>query len=140
MGETVQSLVAQSGGAAGLLGMAPFLVGMFVIMYFLMIRPERKRQQETQNMLSSLKRGDEVVLTSGVFGKIQSIDERTVVLEIADKTRIKILKQAVMGPSSRYLGAAAGGEQKKLDEKAADDADKKSDKSDDKKSDDKKSA
>lgn len=117
MGETVQSLVAQAGGgASGLLGMLPFLVGMFAIMYFLMIRPERKRQSETQSMLSSLKRGDEVVLTSGVFGKIQSVEERTLVIEIADKTRIKILKQAVMGPAARYLGQAA--DAKKLDEKA----------------------
>lgn len=117
MGETVQSLVAQAGGgASGLLGMLPFLVGMFAIMYFLMIRPERKRQSETQTMLSSLKRGDDIVLTSGVFGKIQSVEERTLVIEIADKTRIKVLKQAVMGPAARYLGQAT--DAKKLDEKA----------------------
>jgi preprotein translocase subunit YajC len=129
MGETVQSLVAQSGGASGLLGMLPFLVGMFVIMYFLMIRPERKRQAETQSMLSSLKRGDEIVLTSGVFAKIQSVEDRTLVVEIADKTRVKILKQAVMGPASRYLGQPA--DAKKLDDKKADDK-----KADEKKADD----
>lgn len=117
--------------------MLPFLVGMFVIMYFLMIRPERKRQAETQAMHGALKRGDEVVLTSGVFGKIQSVEDRTIVLEIADKTRIKILKQAVMGPAARYLAQpAAGGETKKLDEKAADadKAEEKADRKDDKKS------
>lgn len=115
MGETVQSLVAQAGGGASLLGMLPFLVGMFVIMYFLMIRPERKRQTEQQNMLAALKKGDEVVLTSGFIGRIQQVDERSLVLEIADKTRVKVLKQAVMGPAARYLNVPADG--KKLDDK-----------------------
>ncbi|OGQ13280.1 MAG: preprotein translocase subunit YajC [Deltaproteobacteria bacterium RBG_16_71_12] len=119
MGETVQSLVAQAGGGgAGLLGMLPFLVGMFAIMYFLMIRPERKRQAEQQNLLTSLKKGDEVVLTSGFVGKIQQVDERTVVLEIADKTRVKVLKQAVMGPAARFVNPPA--DAKKLEEKKDD--------------------
>lgn len=116
MGETVQSLVAQAGGGgAGLLGMLPFLVGMFVIMYFLMIRPERKRQAEQQNLLGALKKGDEVVLTSGFVGKILQVDERTIVLEIADKTRVKVLKQAVMGPAARFVNPPA--DTKKLDDK-----------------------
>lgn len=119
MGETVQSLVAQSGGGAGLLGMLPFLVGMFVIMYFLMIRPERKRQSEQQNLLSALKRGDEVVLTSGIVGKIQQVDERTLILEIADKTRVKVLKQAVMGQAARYVNPPA--DNKKLEDKKLED-------------------
>lgn len=139
MGETVHSLVGQSGGgAASLLGMLPMLIGMFGVMYFLMIRPERKRQEKTQAMLGALKRGDEVVLTSGVFGKIQAVEERAIVLEVADKTRIKVLKQAVMGPASGYLGQPA--DQKKLDDKGTA-SDKKSDnkKSDDRKSDDKRS-
>ena len=118
MGETVQSLVAQAGGGTGLLGMLPFLVGMFVIMYFLMIRPERKRQTEQQNMLGALKKGDEVVLTSGLVGKLQQVDERSVILEIADKTRVKVLKHAVMGPAARYLNPPADG--KKLEDKKDD--------------------
>ena len=117
MGETVQSLVAQAGGASGLLGMLPFLVGMFVIMYFLMIRPERKKQAEAQTMLSALKKGDEVVLTSGIVGKIHALDAKTVSIDIADKTRIKVLKVAVMGPAARYL--ATPEELKKLDDKRA---------------------
>jgi len=119
MSETVQSLVAQAGGGgAGLLGMLPFLIGMFAIMYFLMIRPERKKQQESQTMLAALKRGDEVVLTSGIIGKIQSLDEKTLTLEIADKTRIRVLKVAVSGPSSRFLGGPAPAEAKKIEDKS----------------------
>lgn len=135
MGETVQSLVAQSGGAGSLLGMLPFIVGMFVIMYFLMIRPERKRASEHQNLLSALKRGDEVVLTSGIIAKILTVEDKTLVVEIADKVRVKVLKQAVSGPSARFLGGAADAKQV---EAKKDDADDK--KADDKKSDEKKSA
>lgn len=137
MGESVQSLVAQSDGAASLLGMLPMLVGMFVVMYFLMIRPERKRQEKTQTMLAALKRGDDVVLTSGVFGRIQAVEDRAVVLEIADKTRIKVLKQAVMGPAANFLGQTTEG--RKLDDKKADDKKSEDTKSEDKKSEDKKS-
>jgi preprotein translocase subunit YajC len=132
MGETVQSLVAQAGGAGGLMGMIPFILGMFAIMYFLMIRPERKRQLEHTNLVSALKRGDEVVLTSGIVAKIHAVEEKTLIVEIADKTRIKVLKQAVSGPSSRFLGD--GKTPEKLEEKADDK------KTDDKKSDEKKSA
>jgi preprotein translocase subunit YajC len=128
MGETVQTLVGQAGGAGGLIGMLPFIVGMFAIMYFLMIRPERKRQQEHQNLLSGLKRGDEVVLTSGIIAKIHAVEERTLVVEIADKTRVKILKQAVSGPVARFLtdGKAAAAEEKKSDDKKAESEEKKS--------------
>lgn len=133
MGETVQSLVAQAGGGGSLLGMLPFIVGMFVIMYFLMIRPERKKQSEHANLLSSLKKGDEVVLTSGIIAKILSVEDKTLMVEIADKTRVKVLKQAVSGPVSRFLGGPAP-DPKAVEAKNDDDK-----KSDDKKSDDKKS-
>jgi preprotein translocase subunit YajC len=123
MGETVQSLVAQAGGAGSLLGMLPFIVGMFVIMYFLMIRPERKRQSEHQSLLSSLKRGDEVVLTSGIVAKIHSVEDKTLVVEIADKVRVKVLKQSVSGPSSKFLGAAV--ETKAVEPKSSEKPDEK---------------
>jgi preprotein translocase subunit YajC len=132
MGETVQSLVGQAGGGSSLLGMLPVFVGMIVIMYFLMIRPERKRQAEQASMLGALKRGDEVALTSGIIGKIDRVEDRFLIVEIADKTRIKVLKQAVSGPAARFLALPA-------DAKAKAD-DKATDKADDKKDDEKKSA
>ena len=104
-----------------------FLLPMIGIMYFLMIRPERKKQLDQQNMLASLKKGDEIVLTSGIIGRISSLDDRTVMLELADKQRIRVLKVAITGLAARFL--AAPGDVKAADVKA-----------DDKKSDDKKSA
>ncbi len=136
MGETVQSLVAQTGGAGSLLGMLPFLVGMAAIMYFLMIRPERKRQSEHQSLLTALKKGDEVVLTSGIFAKVLAVEDKTLLVEVADKVRVKVLKQAVSGPVARFLGAAPAEASKQVEAKKDDatDADAK------KKTEDKKSA
>ena len=110
MGEHVSTLVAQSDGGAGFLGMALPLVVMVVVMYFLMIRPERKKAGDHATFLTSLKRGDEVVLTSGIIGKIQSVDERTLTLEIADKVKIRVLKVAVTGPADRFLNAGTNAE------------------------------
>jgi preprotein translocase subunit YajC len=104
MGEYVSTLVTQSDGA-GFLGMALPLVVMVVVMYFLMIRPERKKATDHASFLTSLKRGDEVVLTSGIIGKIHAVDDRTLTLEIADKVKIKVLKVAVTGTAGRFLGA-----------------------------------
>ncbi|MDP2341288.1 MAG: preprotein translocase subunit YajC [Deltaproteobacteria bacterium] len=106
MGEHVSTLVAQSDGGAGFLGMALPLVVMVVVMYFLMIRPERKKASDHAGFLTSLKRGDEVVLTSGIIGKIHAVDDRTLTLEIADKVKIKVLKIAVTGNAGRFLAPA----------------------------------
>jgi len=103
MGEHVSTLVAQSDGGAGFLGMALPLVVMVVVMYFLMIRPERKKASDHAGFLTSLKRGDEVVLTSGIIGKIHAVDDRTLTLEIADKVKIRVLKIAVTGQAGRFL-------------------------------------
>jgi preprotein translocase subunit YajC len=111
-----QTLAAQdAGGGAGLIQMAMIAIPMIAVMYFLMIRPESKRRNEHQTMLTALKRGDEIVLTSGIIGKIHAIEDKSLVVEIADKTRIKVLKIAVSGPASRYLG---GPEPKKIEEPA----------------------
>jgi preprotein translocase subunit YajC len=120
MGEHVSTLVSQADGGAGLLGMALPLVVMVIVMYFLMIRPERKKQGDHVTFLTSLKRGDEVVLTSGLIGRIEKVEERTLTIEIADKVRVKVLKIAVSGPAARYLTPAVDGDKvPKLEDKAA---------------------
>src|SRR5690606_26797739 len=120
--------VGQSGGA-DLLSLV-FLAAPIVLMLFFMTRSERKKQAEQQAMLGGLKRGDEVVLTSGFFGKIHALDERTITLEIGDKQRVRVLKQAVMGPAARFLLSPA--EAKALEAKG-DKAEKKGDAKDEKK-------
>jgi len=110
MGEHVTALVGQADGGASLLGMALPLVVMVAVMYFLMIRPERKKQDTHATFLAGLKRGDEVVLTSGIIGKIERVEDRYLSIEIADKVKIRVLKIAVSGPAARYLAAATDGD------------------------------
>jgi preprotein translocase subunit YajC len=72
------------------------IVLMFVLMYFFMIRPQKKQERETNDMRNNLKVGDEITTIGGIIGKIISIKEETVMIETGhDRTRIRILKTAV---------------------------------------------
>lgn len=75
-------VVAQAGGDNALLGMLPIIL-MFVILYFLMIRPQMKRQKEHRNMVAALAKGDEVITAGGIVGKVSDVKENYVTLEIA---------------------------------------------------------
>ena len=66
-----------------------FLVGLFALFYFIAIRPQRKRQKEHNAMVSALSKGDEVVTTAGILGKITGIDDNYVVLNVAEKVEMK---------------------------------------------------
>ncbi len=80
---------------AGALGGLPFLVLMFVIMYFLLIRPQQKRAKEHKLMISELKKGDEVVTNGGVLGKVKSVDDSFATLEIAENVIVKVQKPGI---------------------------------------------
>jgi preprotein translocase subunit YajC len=85
-----------AGGAQGgdtLMGMLPIVL-MFVILYFLMIRPQMKKAKEHRSMLDALQKGDEVIAV-GILGKIEKITDNFVSLEIAPNTTIQVQKQAV---------------------------------------------
>ena len=77
------------GGWRDLLGMAPLFVGMFAIMYFVMIRPQQKQRREREAMLKTLKKGHRVVTTSGLHATITGLAEHTVTLRIADQVRVE---------------------------------------------------
>ena len=98
---------AQSASAAqpGILEQVVIPFGfVFLIFYFLIIRPQGKRQKTHQDFLSGLKRGDSVLTNSGIMGKIEGLTEQFVTLEIADGVRIKMLKNQVAGPVSGESG------------------------------------
>jgi preprotein translocase subunit YajC len=84
-----------AGGSAGMLaqfqGMIP-LVFMFAIFYFLLIRPQQKKAKEHRAMLDALKKGDSVVTAGGMHGKVTSLDDQVVTLEIAPGVNVKINK------------------------------------------------
>ena len=72
------------------------IVLMFAAMYFLMIRPQKKQERETNNMRNNLQVGDEITTIGGIIGKIVSIKEETVMIETGhDRTKIRILRTAV---------------------------------------------
>ena len=77
------------------------LIFIGVIFYFLLIRPQQKQRKEQQALISSLKTGDKVVTSSGIYGLISNVKETTVLLKIADNVKIEIDKAAVASVISR---------------------------------------
>lgn len=95
----ISNAYAQAGAAAStsssLMGMLlPVL--MFVVLYFVMIRPQMKKQKETQAMLSALAKGDEVVTTGGLLGKISKLGDTFVSLEVAAGTELQVQRAAII--------------------------------------------
>ena len=91
---------------AQILQLAPILL-MVVLFYFMLIRPQQKRQKEHQAMLGNLKRGDNVVLSSGVLGKIVRVEEKVVGVEIAQGVTVKVLKGMITEVRAKGEPAAA---------------------------------
>lgn len=73
-----------------------FLLLIIVVFYFFMIRPQMKRQKELVNYRNSLKKGDKVVTTGGIYGRIQEVNEQTIMLEVDNNVQIKVDKSAVL--------------------------------------------
>jgi preprotein translocase subunit YajC len=73
-----------------------FLLLIIVVFYFFMIRPQMKRQKDLKSYREGLNKGDKVVTTGGIYGKITDIKDQTVTVEIADNVRIKIDKNAIL--------------------------------------------
>lgn len=71
------------------------IILMFVVLWFIMIRPQMKRQKETKAMLEALAKGDEVVTAGGILGKVSKVAEQYVTVEIAANTEITVQKSAV---------------------------------------------
>ena len=82
------------GGDAGLMSFLPIIL-MFVLLYFLMIRPQMKRAKEHKTMVEALQKGDEVITAGGVLGRITKVSDAYVSLEIAPNTEVSVQKVAV---------------------------------------------
>ena len=83
-----------AGPGGGLLSLLPF-VFIFVIMYYVMLRPQMKRQKEQARLVAALKTGDRVVTSSGIHGLISNVKDKTVIVKIADNVKIEMEKTAV---------------------------------------------
>jgi preprotein translocase subunit YajC len=85
---------APTGGDAGFMGLLPIVL-MFVLLYFLMIRPQMKRAKEQKQMIEALQKGDEVVTAGGVAGRINEMGDAYVSLQIAPNVEISVQRSAV---------------------------------------------
>jgi len=86
---------AQEGGG-GFMTFLP-LVAIIAIFYFLILRPQKKRQQESQKMLSALRKGDRVVTIGGIHGIIQSVRENTVIVKVDENVKLEFNRSAISG-------------------------------------------
>ncbi len=85
---------AGGGAAQGIAGFMPLII-IFAIFYFLLIRPQQKKAKEHKEMLSAVKKGDQIVTSGGIYGKIVGITEDVVTLEVANNVKIKLLKEHI---------------------------------------------
>jgi preprotein translocase subunit YajC len=84
----------EDGGGSGFGGFLPLIIIM-ALLWLVLLRPQQKRAKNRREMLSKLEVGDEVVMSSGVYGRIASFDEQTVFVDIADNVRIKVTRDSI---------------------------------------------
>src|SRR5437899_7443914 len=93
------ALFLQAGGnstIAFLINILP-IAAIFLVFYFLVIGPANKQKRKTQDMLSSLKKGDRVVTSGGIYGTVQSVEPEVVYLKISDNVKVKVARSAITG-------------------------------------------
>ena len=106
--QTAASTPGSTGGVADLLaGPLPMILMMVVLGYFLLWRPQQKRMKDHQSMVSALKRGDVVVLSSGVIGKVTKVEDAELGIEIAQGVVIKVVRSMVSEVRARSEPATA---------------------------------
>jgi len=82
-------------GAGGIASFLPLIL-IFIVFYFLLIRPQQKKAKEHQSFLSTLKKGDEIVTNGGIHGRITGITDSVLTLEIAEGVRVKVNRASIM--------------------------------------------
>jgi len=113
-----QTAPAPGGSAAFMTSFAPFIL-IFVLFYFLLIRPQQKRQKEHKTMLAALKKGDKVVTNGGILGTVIAAAKDVVTVQVADNVRLRVLRTEIMGLQDEVAGApAAKGAKAEKPEKA----------------------
>jgi len=107
----IAQAAAPEGAPAGgwLVQLLPIAL-IFGVFYFLLLRPQQKQAQKHREYLASLRKGDDVVTQSGIFGRIESIEDAVVRLEIARDVKIRVLKSQIAGaqPGTAPAGESAG--------------------------------
>ena len=85
---------AAAPGLSGIMSIAPLII-LFVIFYFLLIRPQQKRAKEHKQMISAIQKGDQVITTGGIHGRVASVNEDSISVEIAEGVKVKVSREAI---------------------------------------------
>lgn len=83
------------GGGGGMISTLIMFGAIFAIFYFMIIRPQQKRQKEHQKMLDSLQKGDKVIMTGGIHGTVAGIEDKTVLIDVGNNVKIKFERSAI---------------------------------------------
>ncbi len=89
------------GAGAGDMNFIFVMIAIFAIFYFLLIRPQQKKQKETKAMLDNLAHGDMIMTVGGLHGKITAITDQIVTLEVADKVKVKVSRSHISGVTQK---------------------------------------
>jgi len=98
----ISLVLLQASGSMGYMNIV-LLIGIFVVFYFFMIRPQQKKRKEMLKFRNELKRGDKVITVSGVYGKIDEVKDDCIMLEIANGVTIKVDKHAIVKDNSDII-------------------------------------
>jgi preprotein translocase subunit YajC len=98
------------GGPGPIVTILPFIL-IFIIMYFMVIRPQQKKAKDHQDMLSKLKRNDEVMTSGGIYGKVIDLKETVVTLEVAPNVRIRVHRPQISAVLTAERAAAKEGKE-----------------------------
>jgi preprotein translocase subunit YajC len=93
---TLPSVFAQSATGGGGMNII-FFVALFAIMYFVLIRPQQNQAKEQAKLIAALKKGDDVITTSGILGKVFAVDDKVITLEVGSGMKLRMLKGSVQG-------------------------------------------
>jgi preprotein translocase subunit YajC len=88
-------MAPQGNGGGGLVSTLIMFGAIFLIFYFMIIRPQQKRAKEREKMLSNVQKGDKVVTSGGLHGTVAGLDEKTVLLDVGDKVKLKFERSAI---------------------------------------------
>ena len=91
----IQTANAQGAESTSALGMLPMMLVIFAAFYFLLIRPQQKKQKAHTALISALKEGDEILTAGGILGKITGVSEHYVVVEVSENTEVKMQRSSV---------------------------------------------
>lgn len=109
---------AQAGGLVSILSMILPLGLMVLIFYFLIIRPEKKRNKETEAMLNNIQVADEVITNGGIIGRVLNVQKDTVLIETgSDRTKIRVVRSAIAKNNTQHENAEAAAVEAKANKK-----------------------